>query len=242
MTITYVTYSNQGNRDYNEDFILAKQEPYGSCFVVADGLGGHGKGEVASMHVCEDVEKFLAKNQDIGDLEKAFEHAQETLMKRQIEENATSGMKTTMNVLAVNEDIIRWGHVGDTRTYYFKKNKIISRTKDHSVPQMMVSMGEIKEKDIRHHEDRNRLLKVMGIEWNSPQYAMESDIRVESKQAFLLCTDGFWEFIEDKEMEKTLKKSKTPQEWMNRMVEIVKKAGQGHNMDNFSAIVVWINN
>ena len=128
-----------------------------------------------------------------------------------------------------------------TRTYYFKKNKIVSYTKDHSVPQMMVAMGEIKEKDIRHHEDRNRLLRVMGTKWNKPQYTIETPIKTEKKQAFLMCTDGFWEFIEEKDMTKMLKKAKTPQEWLDTMAEHVKKNGVGCDMDNYTALAVWIN-
>ena len=169
-----------------------------------------------------------------------FDVAQEKLLQKQKNEHVIDAMKTTMNVVTISKEKIRWGHVGDTRTYYFKKHKLISRTKDHSVPQMMVSMGEIKEKDIRHHEDRNRLLKVMGTEWTRPQYTIESILKQEKGQTFLICTDGFWELIEEKEMLKSLKKSKTPQEWLDKMNEIVKKNGSGYDMDNYTALAVWI--
>ena len=130
--------------------------------------------------------------------------------------------------------------MGDTRTYYFRKNKIECRTKDHSVPQMMVSMGEIEEKDIRHHADRNRLLRVMGIEWTSPQYVLEKDIKLRRKQSFLMCTDGFWEYIEDEEMEKCLKNADTVQAWLEAMNEIVRSKGAGTDMDNYTALAVWV--
>ncbi len=239
MNITYAINTLPGDRDYNEDFAIVKQTEKGYCFVVADGLGGHGKGEVASALVCDTAVDFFEKA-STEDIYGIFDVAQEKLLEKQKEEHAEEGMKTTMNVVTMDDRLIRWGHVGDTRTYYFKKKKIVSRTKDHSVPQMMVSMGEIKEKDIRHHPDRNRLLRVMGIEWNKPQYVIEEPVKLEGKQAFLLCTDGFWEFIEEKDMMKCLKKAKSVQEWLDTMTEIVRTNGQGKDMDNYTALALWI--
>lgn len=238
--ITYAITTYPGDRDYNEDFAIAKQTDNGFCFIVADGLGGHGKGEVASELVCLVGTDFFANAEHPEDIYGMFDISQEKLLEKQQEEHAVDAMKTTMNIVTIAKGVIRWGHVGDTRTYYFKKNKLVSRTKDHSVPQMMVSMGEIKEKDIRNHPDRNRLFKVMGIEWSKPQYVIEEQIKVEGKQAFLLCSDGFWEFIEEKDMMKCLKKAKTAEQWLESMNDIVMKNGNGHNMDNFTALAVWI--
>lgn len=239
MNISYASSTFPGDRDYNEDSFISKETEKGYCFVVADGLGGHGKGEVASALVCDVAAEFFSAA-GVDDIYGIFDTAQEKLIEKQKEEHAEDAMKTTMNVVSISDKKILWGHVGDTRTYYFKKNKLISRTKDHSVPQMMVSMGEIKEKDIRYHPDRNRLLKVMGIEWNRPQYVIEEPLKPEKKQAFLLCTDGFWEYIEEKDMIKCLKKAKTPEMWLEQMNAIVKKNGEGHNMDNFTATAIWI--
>jgi len=74
------------------------------------------------------------------------------------------------------------------------------RTLDHSVPQLLVKSGRIKEKEIRKHPDRNRLLKVMGVVWASPEYEKSRVITLNGKEAFLLCSDGFWELIEEKKM------------------------------------------
>ena len=161
MKITYAGNTFPGDRDYNEDFFLIKESEKGYCFLLADGLGGHGKGEVASRLVCETAAQFFEESPTTEDIYGMFDLAQDKLLEKQKEEHAEDAMKTTMNIITLDKELIRWGHVGDTRTYHFKKHKIVSRTKDHSVPQMMVTMGEIKEKDIRHHVDRNRLLKVM---------------------------------------------------------------------------------
>lgn len=235
----YAITTFEGDREYNEDFALAFESQSGSCYIVADGLGGHGMGEVASQLVCNEGINMFKENPSIL-IDKIFEDSQDKLMQKQIEMKAQDAMKTTMNIVIVKGNEIRWGHVGDTRTYYFKNHKVISRTKDHSVPQMMVSMGEIKEKDIRRHPDRNRLLRVMGIEWNKPQYVIEDNIKLKKKQVMLLCSDGFWENIEEKDMEKCLKKASSPEEWLNSMNVIVKENGKGTNMDNYTAMAIWL--
>lgn len=240
MAIEYAFTTYSGSRDYNEDYGLAMQTEKGDCYMVADGLGGHGKGELASASVCESAARLFRSGEAAVCVEELFEIAQKELLARQMREHAVDAMKTTMNIVLIVDGIAYWGHVGDTRTYYFKKNKLVRRTKDHSVPQMLVAMGEIKERNIRHHPDRNRLLKVMGIEWDKPQYVIETAVKLEKKQAFLMCTDGFWEYIEDKDMEKCLKKAKSPQEWLDAMNEIVRENGAGADLDNYTAMAVWI--
>ena len=133
-----------------------------------------------------------------------------------------------------------WGHIGDTRLYMFNKNKIVTRTLDHSVPQMLVFAGELKEKKIRKHPDRNRLLRVLGARNVDLKVDYSSEYLIEECQAFLMCTDGFWECITEKKMMKFLKKSKDVNEWLDMMVKEVQKNGKGTNMDNNSAIAVWV--
>ena len=111
---------------------------------------------------------------------------------------------------------------------------------DHSVPQMLALAKDIKEKDIRFHPDRNKLLRVMGIEWGGHSYELSDTMNVKNKLSFLLCTDGFWELITESEIEKTHKNTDGAIEWINKMVSIVENNGKDKDMDNFSAIAVRI--
>ena len=238
----YAMISERGSREINEDYVgkaLSENSDRG-CFVLCDGLGGHGHGEVASRLVVESVlQNYQTAQRDKNFIENAIMEGQERLLTLQRERHEQSEMKTTAVVLYI-DDMIQWCHVGDSRLYYFQKKKLVQRTLDHSVPQMLVYAGEIKEKEIRNHPDRNRLLRVMGMEWGGSPYTLAEPVDKTNEQAFLLCSDGFWELIVEKDMQKCLKKAKSPEEWLELMRQIVLKNGKDRDMDNFSAIAVWL--
>ncbi len=241
MQVTYHLLSNVGNREINEDRIGSYERDGEYCFVLADGCGGHERGEVASRIVVNaSIDLFKECGFDEFYMRNAFEIGQEQLLDRQRAEVKYDDYKTTMVLLCIKDDMINWGHVGDSRVYLFKGNKKISHTLDHSVPQVLVNIGEIEDKDIRNHPDRSRLLKAMGTEWERPAYEIAEPIEPEKGIAFLMATDGFWELIEDEEMVKCLKKSCDVHDWVRRMEKIIIKRGQGINMDNYSAIGIFI--
>ncbi len=237
MNITYGMLTNKGERAVNEDFLDVSITPERLAFILCDGLGGHGNGDIASRFVTEQVKAALEQKKTV---EESIQHAQDALLEKQIAEHAGNSMKTTVTCLALAGDQARFAHVGDSRVYYFEKTKYMLRSQDHSVPQMLVNRGDIKEKDIRHHEDRSRLLRVMGTEWDRPKYQVVEGIKLTKRSSFLLCSDGFWELIDEKQMSKTLKKADSPQQWLAAMEEIVLANGRGTNMDNYSAIAVFV--
>ena len=239
--ITYTVFTDRGGREVNEDSARVFEKDGKKCLVLCDGLGGHGKGEVASALVVEAVGQIFNSAQKIDEafLRSAFQLSQEALIDEQIRQDAKTDMKTTAVAMYIDGNKVQWGHVGDSRLYAFAKNKVKLRTLDHSVPQMLVFAREIKEKQIRNHPDRNRLLRVMGIEWEKPMYELAEQTQLEKYQAFLLCSDGFWELIDEKQMCKLLKNSSTVEEWMQAMVEVIKQNGIGKNMDNYTAIALW---
>lgn len=233
--------TNQGGRTHNEDAV-------GSChigdrhlFVLADGLGGHGKGEVASRIVVSTlIEEFQNHYDRDSFLEKSMQKAQLRLLKEQEEQNCKSEMKTTAVCLLIDGTYIRWAYAGDSRLYFWKNGRKRCRTLDHSVPQMLVLSRELKEKKIRFHEDRNRLLRVLGMEYDRQLFEISEPLIKNGRMQFLLCSDGFWEWIMERQMEKTLKKADTVEAWIKEMEQCVQKNGSGKGMDNYSAIGVWV--
>ena len=232
--VAYLT--SNGEREINEDCIGNKTNGDIQVFVVADGLGGHGLGNIASQGACDIV---LDNIFEIG-LEAAVDLVQETLLEQQRVNGLQEKMKTTITVVVLNDSKFTQLHLGDSRIYHFNKRKMLFRTLDHSVCQKLANANLIKESEIRHHRDRNRLLEVLGMEWkNGRPYEIKEGILNKKFEAILMCTDGFWEWIEEKEMIKCLKKSDSPQEWLNMMEEIILENGQGNHMDNYSAIAIF---
>lgn len=238
----YHALSERGSREVNEDSIAIIRQGIRRCFVVADGLGGHGKGDVASsLAVKAFSDVFSEAKAPLPDsLTDAFLNAQSAILAEQRRLGNHSQMKTTVCALAMDADQLAWGHIGDTRLYAFARNKVKTRTLDHSVPQMLVFAGDIKEKEIRGHPDRNKLLRVLGDSDGTPKFEISTVQKTRDYQAFLLCSDGFWELILEKEMCLLLKTSVSAEDWLRRMAEVVSRRGAGMEMDNYSAIAIWV--
>ena len=240
---TYSAISMIGKREINEDSLAIGRNANISFFIVADGLGGHDKGELASQLVVKTMKQVMSTS-DIQQpdrlIDDAILKAQKELMEEQTRHRILNQMKTTVVVLCICEDVLCWGHVGDSRLYAFKKNKVVERTLDHSIPQMLVISKEIPERKIRTHPQRNMLLRVMGVGWENPRHEISEKKAATDYQAFLLCSDGFWELITEKQMEHLLKKSKNVEEWLRRMTQIVEESGRKKDMDNYTAIAIWL--
>ena len=238
--IRYATFTNPGGRPINEDSVGAYVNGNNHCFILCDGLGGHGMGDVASQLVREVFSsQFMRTDDMVNFIGPTFNAAQDILMTEQVERRAKQKMKTTGVAVVTDEKTAYIGHIGDSRAYVFYKGKVKTRTLDHSIPQMLVLSHEIKESEIRNHPERNIVLRVLGVEWEEPMYELMAPIPLKKCDAFLLCSDGFWELIDEREMCTLLKKSISPEQWITSMADIVEKNGEGRNMDNYSAIAVW---
>jgi serine/threonine protein phosphatase PrpC len=233
-------YTNQGGRRENEDSYGVFTKGKNLCAVVADGLGSYGGGKQASSKAVEVVEKYFmnvpAISTDI--IMSCVAQINSDVCAMQTSE---CRMKTTLAVLFVCDSKCIWAHVGDTRIYHFVDNQLREVTLDHSVPQQAVISGEITQSDIRHHKDRNKLLRAIGQK--GPVKADVSAVQdiSQSNHAFLLCTDGFWEYVEESDMERTLAQSANPIEWVNKMSELLQQRVNGKN-DNNTAVAIWIKN
>ncbi len=238
--ISYSFISENGGREVNEDSVAAAKKGNKFCFTLCDGLGGHGSGDVASASVTEMFTEIFKENKlrPKEFFNRAYKSANNKVL--ELQKIKGIGMKTTVVSLIASEKECRWSHLGDSRLYCFKNNSVKSRTLDHSVPQMLVRSGEIKEKEIRFHPDRNKILRAIGTDEETPKFQISETVKTKDCQAFLLCSDGFWELISERRMCWLLRKSKTPDEWLQRMKKVVLKKGKNINMDNFSAIAVFV--
>lgn len=234
MTFETAQICNIGGRMKNDDTVMIQQNNHGVRAYVGDGLGSYAGGKQASETAGKVLVELHGDLFSENVLKEAAEQANDAV--RELQKNTEGTMKTTVVFLNVDNDSARWMHIGDSRLYHFVDGTLVHQTVDHSVSQMAVMMGEITTHEIRFHEDRNRVLRAVGGENAKPEISPVADIS-RGKHAFLLCTDGFWEYVYEPEMEKTLRQSSGPQDWLNRMEQILLTRITGNN-DNYSAAAV----
>lgn len=238
--LKYASLSKVGHRKHNEDYLRIASISDRYCFVVCDGLGGYEHGDVAAKVVADTFIDELCYADSLSDfLFNSFIKAQKNVEKEQRETNAKKDMKTTAVCMVADGKNIFVGHIGDSRLYGFRKDGTYIRTLDHSIPQILVQSNAITEKEIRNHPHRNMLLKVIGDAWDEPLCEIAEPASMDEYSAFLLCTDGFWELIEEEEMISTLQSSCSPQEWLDKMTEVVENNGKDKDMDNYTAITIY---
>lgn len=232
--------TRKGGRELNEDYCGFVETGGSGCWVVADGLGGHQGGEVAGRLAVEAVLNSFRSNPAVTEaaLRNHLQSAQQAILQAQKSQPALSTMRTTIVVLVTNSKRALWAHVGDSRLYCFENGRIAFFTRDHSVVQAMVNAGELSADEIRHNEDRNRLLRCLG----NTDGELRPTILAEPHTlfrgtSFVLCTDGFWENIRESEMEVDFVKAATPKEWLAFMTDRVMQQIT-ESSDNYTAMAV----
>ncbi|MCH5162501.1 MAG: serine/threonine-protein phosphatase [Clostridiales bacterium] len=241
------TICEQGGREYNQDYLDLTVEDDGACLVVCDGLGSYYGSEVASRTCATDIIETYKRIKAL-DKERAVkpEFCQsyvQTAHNRVVDEKEKNAkIKSSCTTVACvvtdfNSTVIT--HIGDTRIYFFKNGKLHFQTKDHSMSQVAVDMGQLALRDIRTHKDQNKLTRVLGSDYFIPPDCDVYNSPLKPGDAFILCTDGFWEYVYEEEMEEDLASSETPEIAIKKMEERLLSRVTKYN-DNYSAIVAMI--
>lgn len=243
ISLKYHEYTNVGGRDNNEDALACAVSDGRGVFVLCDGLGGHAHGETASRFAAENLKKMLeaVKTLEPEVLLKTFEFVNDALLKSKAKHPEYKSMKTTASALCVDlgEGSAVWAHAGDTRIYFLSDGKIKSQTNDHSVSYKKYLNGEIRYGDINSDEDRSGLLSVMGNPDRFDPEASPEPAALKKGDAFLICTDGFWEYLMRDEILIDRLKSRTPEEWADFMLlRHITRTKKSH--DNYSLITVFV--
>lgn len=237
--IQTAVYTDAGGREGNEDSVRIMERDGKVCAVVADGLGGYGGGEKASGLVTEEFDKNWNGVLSPEILTKLIQEAH-----RKIQEQQTPDcpMKSTVVTLAVEPGHIVWAHVGDSRLYHFYNGRLVFQTKDHSSSQIAVELGDITAEEIRFHEDRNKVFRALGQSGFLTVDARDLEL-ADGRHAWLLCTDGFWEYVLEREMEEALQDSASPREWLAKMQACLRRRLEEREQtenDNNTAAAVWM--
>lgn len=235
MEISISYYTARGKRQNNEDAVSLLEGSNSLLAVVADGLGGHEAGEVASNHAVATLNRLLqAQTPEEDDLIDAIRQANQEIYEMQ---NAQSHMRTTVAALWLGDYRTIAANVGDSRIYQFRNGRIVYQSTDHSVAQMAVLVGEVEKSELRRSKDRNKLIRVVG-EANPPKVDCV-ELTVQAGDRFLLCSDGFWEPVTEERMLETMASSATAQQWLRLMRQEVERVNNP-TQDNHTAIALVI--
>lgn len=233
LVFEYDSYSHVGMRDNNEDCFLCKPMSGGILALVADGLGGHDNGEVASRLAVETVAAALEDADfDEDELGYAIVKASQAIV------DANIFGHTTVAALWIHGNEAIAAHVGDSRIYHFRNNKIQFQSLDHSAVQMSVLVGELPKDALRTHPDQNKLFRVLGDKTSPPKMDI-TELTVRPGDAFLLCSDGFWEPVTEELMEQTLSRAPSPAQWLAAMRQTV-EAARDPRQDNNTAVCIFV--
>ena len=247
-TYEYVQKSERGGREYNEDSckMLAYKNNQSYCYVIADGLGGHQGGKIASElvvnYIINNFSRISNKNLKT-ELTAILQEANNLILDEGKKSYQMQDMKTTCVVLIILNDFAYWAHVGDSRLYIVRKNKIIHQTEDHSVVQALVKMGDITPEEILNHPQRSQLLKVLGTKYELTPTIFHEGLKLHRGDCFLLCTDGFWEYIPDDLISKLTNRTKLASEtildhYFQKAIEIGK--AKTAKYDNLTAQLIMV--
>lgn len=235
--------SSTGGRSKNQDDADHFEQNGLAGWVLADGLGGHRGGGLASSLA---TDAMLSVCQDRGHMARetisaAAQAAQKTLHERQQKHPEYSRMRTTFVLLLVDREAGRalWGHAGDSRLYHFRDGAIANQTKDHSVVQALVDAGELDADDQRDHDASHRILRALGDSDAANPDVADEPVAVQPGDAFLLCSDGFWEAVHEDEMLDARAGASSPGDWIDRMAALIEKSAD-KDQDNYTAVAVFV--
>lgn len=226
-------YTCIGGRNYNQDSLWYDENKENGLWIVADGLGGHHHSEMASTLIIRTVEEAWSLNAEM-DLDALLLQCHERILQLQKEHPEAEDAASTVVLIRRLQEEISVVHAGDSRLIYFRNNTFLFRTKDHSIAQMNVTLGEITEKEQRTSPDRNKLYNVLGGD-KEPKPEVREPFTAQPGDAFLLCTDGFWEYLSETEMLVDLLKAPSAKAWAENMLVRIKKRQKEEN-DNYSLI------
>ncbi|WOO88943.1 Stp1/IreP family PP2C-type Ser/Thr phosphatase [Mollicutes bacterium LVI A0078] len=222
-------------RGNNEDtYLICENRLKDNLFLIADGMGGHNAGEVASAMAARTVRELfldIKAEVDYNDfLRDAIQLANDKVYKASLIDSQYNNMGTTLSVLIISRDRIFIGHVGDSRIYYMTQNTIQQLTTDHTLVQAMIDSGSITKEEAKTNNYRNVLTQAIGTSRKVTISLIESKIPMRKEIKFLLCSDGLTEGVEDEIIHKTMTSSSPLEDKLDKLMNIALNSSSKDNI------------
>lgn len=223
-------------RNHNEDSVtIVKNKGNEILLAVADGMGGHKGGEIASSIAITHIGKRFMDTSTVGNKEDAINFLKEIvseanmLLYKYTEDNPDSaGMGTTLVMALLTKDFLLYGNIGDSSGYAIKNKKLHKITNDHTLVNLLVKSGELTEEEAKNHPKKNVLMRALGanITVEMDVFDVERDV-----EGIFLCSDGLTNMLDDEQIELVLESSLTIDE---KIQKLINKANNRGGTDNIS--------
>ena len=238
--MTIFSATDVGNkRDTNQDYLFVSSEPVGNLpnlFVVADGMGGQNAGDYASAHGVRIFVDEIRRDMDYNPvrvMRHALEKANADLNTQASQNPDLEGMGTTLVALTIVGKYAYIANIGDSRLYLVE-NEIRQVTRDHSLVQEMILLGELDKEEARTHPKKNVITRALGAE--KTVNVDFFDLILEPECTILMCTDGLTNMVDDKRIEAIMQEKETKLEERGRM--LVREANLNGGQDNIAIILI----
>lgn len=241
--LTAVSTKHIGGRDEQQDSVvhLLSSDNKRALLVLADGMGGHSGGSAASRCVISSTEAEWENSKEVSKynpnkiLQKLVMLSYSCM--KSLQENEAISPRSTFAALLIKENTAYHAHLGDSRLYHFRNNSLLSKTKDHSVVQMLVDLGNLHEDEMATHEDQGKLLKWVG--GNKEHELIIEKASIMTGDNFLLCSDGLWEHVSTEQIENALEQTVNLEKIANSLVTLAKQSG-AEKGDNISIALLSV--
>ena len=229
-------------RKNNEDFFCVSETINGTVCVVCDGMGGHMGGEIASKVAVNVIISFFQKEKytDIAfALNKAYDTANYRIIEEAKKNSVLTGMGTTACSIILENNKAWIAHVGDSRIYLFSKyrRKLKRLTKDHTLIQSLLDEKIITKEEANNYSAKHTITKALGVNVNVTAEVTQIPLLAANGDTFLLCTDGLYNEVSDKLIERILKKRISLEKKSNLLLQTALNAG-GHDNITFQLVSV----
>lgn len=225
-------------REMNQDYYFATDTNLGNLpnlFIVADGMGGHKAGDYASRHTIERVVASISRNsseEPVTIIQEAISKANELLVAESNEDETKSGMGTTLVIATLVGDKLIVANVGDSRLYVIS-DMVRQITRDHSLVDEMVRLGELNPSEARSHPDKNIITRAIGAQKNVKADFFE--VELAEDDYVLMCTDGLTNMVRDEEILDIVRSEKEPEAIAYKLVRMANDNG---GRDNITVTII----
>ncbi|MFO7818709.1 MAG: Stp1/IreP family PP2C-type Ser/Thr phosphatase [Halanaerobacter sp.] len=232
--MNYGTVSITGRvRDENEDNYLALNKGKIHIIAVADGMGGHKAGDVASSTAIKVIENYdFRRNDIISSVRECINLVNNKILAKSNNSSKYQGMGTTLTLGVVQNNYLVVGHIGDSRAYLYHNDSLKQLTNDHSYVADLLKKGIITKEEAKNHPKKNMLLRALGLEKDIEIDIMDYDL--VSGDLLLFCSDGLTNMKSDEEIESILRKDLSLQEEAELLSN---KANEAGGYDNITAVL-----